>query len=539
MSQYAARKCGAINDEVLMHLILRPGWEGGREGREGGREGRERRVGGLGRGGEGRGEGGEGKEGGREGRKGEKGWEVGGGRGGVHACRRGKAWSCNVTGLHCTCTWMCVTNSSCWLKSTRPLALTQSEILVVNQPNHDSDPPEVDITALLREEGHWHCRNCVLSTCSKEQAKCPTRQCPNGCGSAMHSCKLDEHLEHVCSETHVPCSNAIYGCEELMRRGNLVTHLEHCSASIVMCRFSHDRMSVEFLGEKDCSPREPLLDEKLLLGDLAILQDRNRVISCTVSLPLGTGGRYLKGDPSDQSSDQPRDLDIQCTVGIVTNASQSSHYHTKSLTPRKRTCVNVDVKIQHHFIKRPVLTKQCCAFSCNEIVRRDEFAAHWKTLHLDIQVDMPTIIERCPMHAYGCMHGEQRLVPNPRGSSLDYDQETDCLLLKCPETVTTDPQSTSEYATKIQAKQELALYGYEDDSDESFDVLGQLPVEILMAITEYLDSQSLWHLSLVNHYLRKVCLNVVKKRGIVYCQWTFDGATQGWICGPKVGPIAL
>ena len=399
-------------------------------------------------------------------------------------------------------------------------------------------PSDVDINTILREEGHWHCRNCVLSTCSKEEAKCPVKHCPNGCGTAMHLCKLDEHLEHVCSEAHVPCSNAIYGCEEMMRRGNLLTHLEHCPASIVMCRFSHDRMSMDFLGEKDCSLREPLLDEKVLLGDLAILQDRNRLVGCSDELLLGSLC-YLKDDSSDQSSSQPLDFDIQCTVGIVTNASQSSRYHTKSLTPRKRTCVNMNVKLHHYHIKRDVITKKCCAFLCNEIVRRDEFAAHWKTLHLDIQVDMPRIIERCPMHAYGCMHGEQRLLPNPRGSSLDYDQETDCLLLKCPETITTEPQSTSDYATKIQAKQELALYGYEDDSDESCDVLGQLPVEILMAISEHLDSQSLWHLSQVNHYLRKVCLNVVKKRGIVYFQWIFDEATQGWICGPKVGLTTL
>ena len=162
-------------------------------------------------------------------------------------------------------------------------------------------PSDVDINMILREEGHWHCRNCVLSACSKEEAKCPVKHCPNGCGTAMHLCKLDEHLEHVCSEAHVPCLNAIYGCEEMMRRGNLLTHLEHCPASIVMCRFSHDRMSMDFLGEKDCSPREPLLDEKVLLGDLAILQDRNRLVGCSDELLLGSL-RYLKDDSSDQSS---------------------------------------------------------------------------------------------------------------------------------------------------------------------------------------------------------------------------------------------
>ena len=395
------------------------------------------------------------------------------------------------------------------------------------------------IDAILVEEGHWHCRNCILSSCSKRADECPVKHCPNGCGAAMHTCKVEEHLLHVCLETHIPCTNAVYGCEELIKRGILLTHVEHCPASILMCRFSHDRMSVDFLGKKDSSPRELLLDEKFLLGDLAVLRDRNRAVGCSDELLCGSV-RYMKDDSSNQpSSSQDIELDLQCTVGIVTNASQSSQYHIKSLKPRQRTCIDMEAKLHHNYIKREVVTKRCCAFPCNDIIRRDELAAHWKTFHLDIQIDMPCIVERCPMHIYGCMYGEQRLSPNPQGSSLHYDLESDCFLLKPPETVATESKVSGNYAARIQTRQELALYGYEDESDESVDVLGQLPAEILMVICEFLDSQTLWHFSQVNHYLRKVCLNVVKRKGIVYYHWVFNETTQRWRCGPKVSDHKL
>ena len=261
---------------------------------------------------------------------------------------------------------------------------------------------------------HDHCQNCVFANCTSRENDCPVQQCPNGCGAALHRCKIEEHTAHTCLEVRTPCVNAVYGCEETPKRWASRNHLEHCPASTLMCRFPY------------------------------------RV--------------------------------------------------------------------------------------CNKIVRRDEFSAHWKSFHLDIQANF-MLVERCPMYSYGCNYEEQRLVPNPPGTTVDYDKERGTVFVKPPEVVTDSTkefEGAGDYAAKLQKQRELALYGYGDELEESLDVLGQLPVEVLTAICHYLDSMSLCQLSQVNHYIRKICLNTVKKKGIVFHRWVRDEVTKQWLPGPKV-----
>ena len=127
------------------------------------------------------------------------------------------------------------------------------------------------------------------------------------------------------------------------------------------------------------------------------------------------------------------------------------------------------------------------------------------------------------------------MTPDPSGASLEYLKEADCIALRLPDHTTSESQSEtvhSAYAQHIQKKQELAFYGYGEE--ESYDVLSQLPAEILMKICSALDSLGLWNLSMVNHYIRNVCFNLVKKRGIVYCTWHRNEDTKKWEQGVKV-----
>ena len=390
---------------------------------------------------------------------------------------------------------------------------------------------------------HGHCLNCVFSNCTSRENDCPVQQCPNGCGMVLHRCKIDEHIAHTCLEARTPCANTIYGCEETPQRWARRNHLQHCPANTLMCRFSHDRVFEGLLSPRKVTPEvagpDVLLDKKFLMGDLKILGDDSRVVRNRDGFRYG---QVLYGDSdavdtSDSESSVRSQLSVHCSVGILTNATATSEYHKKSQRMRERLCVEVSSTYQHYYGKK-ALTRLSCLYPCNEIVRRDEFEAHWKSFHLDIQVNMPMIIERCPMYIYGCNYGEQRLVPNPRGTTINYDKGYDTFLIKPPQVVTDDgkeSESTGDYAAMLQKSQELALYGYGDDSEESLDVIGQLPAEVLTSICHYLDSMSLWHLSQVNHYIRKVCLNTVKKKGIVYQRWVQDETTKQWLPGPKVG----
>ena len=373
--------------------------------------------------------------------------------------------------------------------------------------------------------------------------------CPNGCGFTMHSCKLDEHDKFTCPEAHVPCTNASYGCEELLPRKRLRSHIQHCSASTIMCSFSHDRVEVVRPMESNLvntmeSDQELLIDEKLLQGDLAVwrkhrvgISDSHNGSERTSYTGTDVKEIYAVGEKEGEA-EKALALSVECMPGTITNLSWrvAKGMRTKSQAFRERTCINVRSEMYLHFRGGPPVKRYCCTFCCNEIVRRDEFAAHWKNLHLDIQIDMPVMVKRCPLHSYGCKHGELSLLPSPEGASLNYDVDSDATLLELPMTVEeVGGALSSEYAAKIRQKQELALYGYEDESEESYDVLGQLPAEVLTTICEHLDSLSLWYLSQVNHYLRSVCYNLVKRKGVVYTAWTRDDDSGCWASGPKVG----
>ena len=314
--------------------------------------------------------------------------------------------------------------------------------------------------------------------------------CRNSCGFSSHRCKWEEHNENTCPEAIVPCINAENGCKELMNRRNLGTHLQCCPASVVRCRAVHSRKVNSKSAEKQ--PNN-LIDEKLLEGDMFLIDEHQGIPSQGLQLP-------------------------------VTNSSYT-------ITSRNKYGVTLSSRGRFSHVHEQ---KSECEFFCNEIIRRSEFDSHWR-FHLDVQCGV--IVERCPLKGYGCSFGRDNLLPSPAGTIMDYSKEEDCLLVALPSLVpsNSDPECTqaSQYEAKIQEKKELSIYGYGDDEDESYDVLGQLPFEILLYIINYLDSISLWNMSLVNLFFRKACFSVVKKQGIVYFKWTKESRHK-WICSPEV-----
>ena len=379
----------------------------------------------------------------------------------------------------------------------------------------------------------------------------------------MHQCKLSEHDRHTCPEALTPCLSAGYGCTEVMRRKEITGHIQHCPASNVVCQFSHQRTepsgvkAIEVPHVPSFSEEDELIDQKFLEGDLNVWEKERLEVTAnsekrTFPLPhwiekiankKAAGGvaaiqpeAYL--EPNETGDLSPPDLTLETNVGLMTKGYWVAKrlFTPEVLILHKRTCIDTRVTVKEDsYYTTKVLphNRRCCVFTCSEVVRRDEFSSHWKTLHLDIQLS--DLVRRCPMHVYGCQYGVLDIAPRPKGSVLDYNKETDCFLYKPPSVTleTATDTSSSQYAAEIQKKQELALYGYEDVEEESFDVLGQLPAEVLMVICGFLDSQSLWALSQVNHYLRKVCLNLVKRAGIVYQDWERD-SSGSWVPGPMV-----
>ncbi len=268
-----------------------------------------------------------------------------------------------------------------------------------------------------------------------------------------------------------------------MPRKKLTEHIQHCPASIVECQFSYRRTKALKDDETtDLNYLGTLIDEQLLAVD----QEKSSV-----------------------GVERTNDLDID-VVNIY-------NYYTKnwrlSVMPpafRQRSSKRVSNE---------------CDFTCTEFVRRDEFCTHWKNQHLDVQLNSSMCIHRCPMKMFGCTYGQINVVPQPPGASICFDKHSDMhSYLPANPCVELDPAATPQpgsYVSSIEKKKELAMYGYGDE-EESMDVLGQLPSEVLIQVISFLDSLSLWSLSQVNSYFRILCYDFVKKKGIVYGRWERD-----------------
>ena len=366
---------------------------------------------------------------------------------------------------------------------------------------------------------HSHCGSCYRTSC-RAVDDCPVQPCPANCGASLHRCKLEEHSLLVCPATLVTCTNASLGCEAELPRAKLGRHLPHCPASLVQCRFAYDRTSVDTQSTQQIiheSPDELCIDEKALQADLVLAEQHQNLYG---TLP---------------NEGEPLQFSLECHPGsLVTDAcSKSTAMQHTPLPPRSRACISASVL--QYTIGGPSTVHYFC-FPCNELVRRDEFSSHWRDTHVGIHSSLSSIVERCPLRAYGCRHKEIRLTPTPIGASLQYLSEADCFSVRLPDHATEDGETHSlpgVYAQHIRKQQELASYGYGGEI-ESYDVLSQLPAEILMNICASLDSLGLWNLSLVNRYLRSVCFNLVKRKGIVYRCWKKNKATGRWEQGEKV-----
>lgn len=415
----------------------------------------------------------------------------------------------------------------------------------------------------MSTHSHWHCETCILASCKqRDDTTCTVEPCQNGCGASLHRCKVAEHAEHTCPESRVPCINAQHGCETLLRRKHMVRHLEHCPASVVMCKFSHDRMTTyQSSGtsshEKPTSeePLPCLLDEQFLRGDLGIAQS-DHALRCSGEFSYGdleygvsSAGTFRESIPSDPNRPQSdSDVSIHCTLGMLTHSTvaATTEYNTASLRPREKLCLKIPMQFRHYAVKRCPGTKPrsrfCYTFPCNEVVRRDEFSIHWKSLHLDVELDMCRIVERCPMHSYGCIHGETRLVPNPPGSEIEYHHTCKHFLLKTPdlssELVRTHPAIGAHVSN---SSAELGSQDLDIAEGRTVDIiwLDQFPAEVLMVVCSFLDSMSLWNLSQTSCYIRDVCLNMVRSKGIVYHKWYRDEVNNRWTNGPKVSCLLV
>ncbi|XP_016381775.1 F-box only protein 40-like isoform X1 [Sinocyclocheilus rhinocerous] len=152
-------------------------------------------------------------------------------------------------------------------------------------------------------------------------------------------------------------------------------------------------------------------------------------------------------------------------------------------------------------------------FLCGHFFRRDEFASHFKNVHLDIQSSLSGWFEqRCPLAYLGCTFSQRRLQPSTHRAKVSYNQDLSIFTLtpEVPASLRSDSQTVP-----LQARVK-----YEDS-------LSNLPFEVLYHIASYLDSFTLSQLALVSRLFRDICATLLQERGMVGFKWHKKSYSHG------------
>ncbi|KAM9801214.1 F-box only protein 40 [Neosynchiropus ocellatus] len=155
-------------------------------------------------------------------------------------------------------------------------------------------------------------------------------------------------------------------------------------------------------------------------------------------------------------------------------------------------------------------TSSCFSFLCGLAFRRDEFRAHFRNAHCDVQAGLSGWFqERCPLAYLGCTFARTRLKPRGQPATVRYSGGASCFFLR-PD----GPRGPLPHG-----------------------LLGHLPLEVLQRIAGYLDGFTLSQLSLVSRLMREVCATLLQGRGMVSLRWekkTYSHGGSSWRCRKKV-----
>lgn len=344
-------------------------------------------------------------------------------------------------------------------------------------------------------DDHLHCNFCFLSFCDFQESSCPVIPCPN-CDTRLHKCKLSEHTACICPDSPVPCINQQYGCDLVLRRSHLGSHLESCPASSVLCRFVRQRWQLDYNWSQSAHHDLLLADEKLLQQDIYIMMNEKCIPAEPPEIITREGGN--KPFDAEKTS-------LWCIVGSEYFIGPEKF--SKVLTNTYRLSLSDYHLSQSYIYYRKDSSKLCHSFLCGAILRRDQFQSHTFN-HQSLEVDFLSMrIIRCPLLSLGCRFGVQTYEPS-RGH-IDYSAFMSCFTVSYK--VSENLQNV-EHSTTIEC----------------------LPVELLYNIIGYLDSLSLWNLSQVNRIFRDLCETFLNVKGVIYFCWEKNNDDK-WHQSRKVG----
>ncbi|CAN2387732.1 F-box protein 40, partial [Pristimantis euphronides] len=163
-------------------------------------------------------------------------------------------------------------------------------------------------------------------------------------------------------------------------------------------------------------------------------------------------------------------------------------------------------------------------FSCNLFFRRDEFAAHFRNVHSDIQTCLGGWFQqRCPLSYLGCTFVQNRFSAAGQKSQVIYSKRMKTFAMK--------HLVDDALYEGVRPNLSRSLRGKSKDS------LSNLPLEVLQHIAGFLDSFSLCQFSQVSSLMRDICALLLQERGMVHLYWekkTYSHGRTSWRCRKKV-----
>ncbi|KAK4471480.1 hypothetical protein MN116_004905 [Schistosoma mekongi] len=316
-----------------------------------------------------------------------------------------------------------------------------------------------------------HCLRCLILKCNA--VECLVTDCPNGCGMRMHSCKVDDHVDQICPKTIVPCINKEVGCPHLVYRNDRSFHLLNCPASVV-----------------SCNARCPWLFTKSQ-------KKLNSPVTCTVNPIIHYASCNLYADRSVDSS--LLRIDIDADQQTFTNQTDERVTNALRLINKE-----VDKTLISSFVESPLSSYMCDhpGYICGRTVQRTNYGSHYQ-LHSNVQAQLDGWIElRCPLSFLGCKYAVVNLRPNSEYNNLLYNPAL--------ATFTTRYESATN-------QRDIPIYS--KSTNNGFFDFDQLPAELLIYLSFFLDDMSLLSLSRISKRLSTVYNNILCARLIVTPQW--------------------
>ncbi|KHJ98288.1 TRAF-type zinc finger [Oesophagostomum dentatum] len=288
-----------------------------------------------------------------------------------------------------------------------------------------------------------HCISCHLEKCDFQGI---VVRCPQ-CSALLHECKIEDHINEICPKTMVPCINASFGCDRLVRRDKRSRHLERCCASVVVCGREWARYALSPMSKlqmKNWGKRieaEPERKFQNLPLDIALtLSDQIRNYDGSVA---GTAEFKDAENSSDEECrvkeaklKRKRAMFANCYMCQIDPSSQ--HLHTlgnesskydqiKRVKKREKIIddfhkmydlqINFAPECMPEFLVRgeniPFIRAGGALYTrrCLKTFRRTEYADHHLSQHVRSIDSLSDLVVRCPNWMRGCLFYTKRLTP--------------------------------------------------------------------------------------------------------------------------------